>query len=49
MYKNTDPIARRFYEQLTQQGFTYDQIVHLASLLLDLVVQERKQLRRAKG
>ncbi|MCA9556257.1 MAG: hypothetical protein KC933_39900 [Myxococcales bacterium] len=45
MYDKTDPIARGFYEQLTAQGFTYEQIVDLASLLLALVVRDRKAER----
>lgn len=44
LYAHPDPMARSFYEQLAQQGFTYEQIVDLAAQLLDLVVRERRRL-----
>ena len=38
--RRTRAMARSFYEQLSREGFTPDQVVGLATTLLDLVHAE---------
>lgn len=39
------PVARDFYAQLAQQGFTHDQVVDLATRLLDHVKDDLRRQR----
>ena len=41
-------VAKSFYRQLRNEGFTHEQIIELSATLLDLVTEDMKESTPAK-
>ena len=50
LYRNRNrAVARSFYRELRNEGFTHQQIIELSTSLLDMVTEDLKQPSEDRG